>query len=449
MGRMPKQPNHLLHDLVGETGVLRKALARRVVQRGRSVGVELAYDHTSVGRWLAGEQPAPPVPALVAEVMSELAGRRVTPADCGMTGGDSADLGLEFSLSIPEATEAATALWRSDVEHRRFLRDSSYAVAAYSAASMRWLTLPGPERPASAKGSRRVGLSDVDGVRIMTKSFAELDNRVGGGRVRSTVVHYLHSSVTPLLRGIYDEATGRKLFGATAEMTKLAGWAAYDLEEHGLAQRYLIQALRMARAAGDPALGAEILSAMSHQATYVGRPGDAVDLARAAQIAARSTGSATLEAGCLMVEAHGHAARVDRGSFATTLNAAERAFDRGDAHLPGWLSYLDSAYMSAKTAQCFRELGDHKRAAGLARQSLDMSDGYERGKAFNLCLLASTLAQEDPHEAVRVGNEALELAGEVASKRTGAYLRDVRARLAPHDALPDVGDFRQRVMASA
>ncbi|MFI5717803.1 hypothetical protein [Nocardia sp. NPDC051750] len=71
----------------------------------------------------------------------------------------------------------------------------------------------------------------------------------------------------------------------TAELTKLAGWAAYDLAEHGLAQRYLIQALRMARAAGDAALGAEILAAMSHQATYVGRPGDAVDLARAAQIA--------------------------------------------------------------------------------------------------------------------------------------------------------------------
>ncbi len=42
----------------------------------------------------------------------------------------------------------------------------------------------------------------------------------------------------------------------TAELTKLAGWAAYDLEKHGLAQRYLIQALRMARAAGDAALGA-------------------------------------------------------------------------------------------------------------------------------------------------------------------------------------------------
>ncbi|MFC4373298.1 hypothetical protein ACFO5K_04215 [Nocardia halotolerans] len=282
----------------------------------------------------------------------------------------------------------------------------------------------------------------------MTRVFADLDNSVGGGRIRSTVVHYLHTSVAPLLHGTYGEDVGRRLFGATAEMMKLAGWAAYDLEEHGLAQRYLIQSLRMARAAGDAALGAEILGAMSHQATYVGRPGDAVDLARAAQIAARSTGSATLEAGCLLVEAHGHAARTDRRLFGSTLAAAERAFDREDSNLPGWLTYLDSAYMSAKSAQCFRDLGDHKRAAELALQSLNMSDGYQRGKTFNLCLLASSMAGDDPHEAVRVGEQALELAGGVESKRTGAYLRDVRARLSQHDTLPDVAEFRKRVMAS-
>jgi hypothetical protein len=54
---------------------------------------------------------------------------------------------------------------------------------------------------------------------------------------------------------------------------------AYDGEQHGLAQRYLIQALGLARMAGDDALGAEILAAMSQQAVYVARPGQAVDLA--------------------------------------------------------------------------------------------------------------------------------------------------------------------------
>lgn len=259
------------------------------------------------------------------------------------------------------------------------------------------------------------------------------------------MVHYLHTSVAPLLRASYTEEVGRNLFTVTAELTKLAGWAAYDLEEHGLAQRYLIQSLRMARAAEDAALSAEILAAMSHQATYVGRPGDAVDLARAAQIAARSAGLPALEAGCHMVEAHGHAARSDGRFFGVSLNAAERAFNRGGSNRPRWLDYLDSAYMSAKAGRCFLDLGEHNRAATLARKSLDMSDGYQRGRVFNLCLLSSSLATEDPREALRVGAFALELSGAVESRRTHAYLRDVRARLAPHSDIPAVAGFCRQV----
>ncbi|MFG1790977.1 hypothetical protein [Nocardia sp. NPDC049149] len=184
---------------------------------------------------------------------------------------------------------------------------------------------------------------------------------------------------------------------------------------------------------------------MSHQATYVGRPGDAIDLARAAQIAARGAGLAALESGCHMVEAHGHAARADSASCAASLNAAERAYSRADSSHPAWLDYFDSAYLSAKTAHCFRDLGDYARAAQFAEQSLNMTDGYLRGRAFNLCLLASALADEDPHEAARIGTEALDIVGGLESHRTHAYLRDVRHRLAAHIDLPDVDHFRRQV----
>ncbi|GAB2690386.1 hypothetical protein [Nocardia thraciensis] len=446
MGRQPKQPNRDLDDLLEESGISRGGLARRVVDRGYAIGLELGYDHRSVGRWLAGEQPNSPAPELIAAVFTETLGRKITPEDCGMTGGpEPVELGLEFSLSLTEATASVTALWRSDVERRRFLLGASYAVAVYPAASMRWLTLPGPEHPVSA-GSRRVGQGDVDSLRTMTAAFRDLDNKVGGGRVRPTIVQYLHSSVGPLLRGNYAEAVGRQLFAASAELTKLAGWAAYDQEEHGLAQRYLIQALRLARAAGDPGLGAEILAAMSHQATYVGRPGDAVDLARAAQISARSAGLAALESECHMVEAHGHAARQDDSSCALALNAAERAFSKAESSdRPEWLTYFDGAYMSAKVAHCFRDLGDDVRTARFAEQSLDMSDGYLRGRAFNLSLLAAARAADDPLEAVSIGRQALDIAAGLSSRRSYAYLRDLRKRLDPYVSTPEVADFRQQV----
>ena len=123
-----------------------------------------------------------------------------------------------------------------------------------------------------ASPTRQVGGADIEAIREVTQTFLRLDNLFGGGRARPTVVRYLHDEVAPLLRdGRYTEPTGRELFAAAAELTRLAGWMAYDLEQHGLAQRYLIQALRFAHEAKDHALGGEILAGMSHQAVYVGK----------------------------------------------------------------------------------------------------------------------------------------------------------------------------------
>jgi hypothetical protein len=257
-------------------------------------------------------------------------------------------------------------------------------------------------------------------------------------------VQFLHNEVSSLLSGTYTETTGKELFAAAAELTKLAGWMAYDDERHGLAQRYLIQALRLAKTADDQALSAEILAAMSHQATYVGRPSDAVDLARAAQVAARGAGLGTLESECHVVEAHGHAARSEAAACAKSLLAAESAFSV-DGEPPAWLEYFDEAYLAAKIAHCFRELRDDDRTSSFAQQSLRMSDGYLRGKAFNLCVLASAHVRNDPHEAVRLGDEAAAIIETLASRRTHSYLRDLAQRLYPQNQLPEVADFRQRV----
>ena len=104
---------------------------------------------------------------------------------------------------------------------------------------------------------------------------------------------------------------------------------AYDGEQHGLAQRSLIQALGLSRLAGDDGLGAEILAAMSQQAVYVARPGQAVDLARVAQAAARKAGSLVLLAECFVAEAHGHAARDDARACARALADAEGSVRAG------------------------------------------------------------------------------------------------------------------------
>src|SRR5262249_14024044 len=157
------------------------------------------------------------------------------------------------------------ALWRNDLERRQFIIGSIFSAGAYANSAIRWLTTPPGRISLPPRPNRRVGQTDVAAIQEVTRTFLRLDNLFGGGRARPTVVRYLHDEVAPLLReGQYSELVGRELFVAAAELTRLAGWMAYDLEQHGLAQRYLIQALRLAREANDYALGGEILAAMSH-----------------------------------------------------------------------------------------------------------------------------------------------------------------------------------------
>ena len=144
------------------------------------------------------------------------------------------------------------------MQRRRFLVNAVFTSAALPASALRWLTSP-PAAAPSASGTRQVGRADIDAIRELTRSYREMDNRLGGGKLRSSVVSYLDDHVSRLLTaGSYREETGRQLAAACGELSQLAGWVAYDSDEHGLAQRYLTQALAYARHSNDHALAAEI-----------------------------------------------------------------------------------------------------------------------------------------------------------------------------------------------
>jgi hypothetical protein len=446
MARMPKEPNERLLDLIHEAGFSHKGLARRINDLGKARGIAgLSYDHSSVIRWLKGEHPRHPAPKLAAEVFSLTLARPITEADLGFPNThDFPELGLRFTPSLPDTIETVTTLWRSDVERRQFIVNATFAAGVYASSAIRWLTTPTPAS-ALTKPSRQVGKADIEAIREVTKTFLRLDNLFGGGRARPTVVRYLHDEVAPLLRqGNYSDTVRDELFAAAAELTRLAGWMAYDLEQHGLAQRYLIQALRLAGEAQDHALGGEILAGMSHQAVYVGQPDDALDLARAAQVSAGKAGLPALLAESLIMEAHAHAINKDASACARALNAAEHAFAKSQTDTPAWLGYFDEAYMAAKFGHCFRELSDSAQAEHFARRSLDMVDGYTRGRTFNVLLLANAhLQQRNLDEACAAGRQALDLAAGLNSARAVRYTRDLRRRMTPFGKQPSISEFQE------
>lgn len=218
----------------------------------------------------------------------------------------------------------------------------------------------------------------------------------------------------------------------------------YDTADHGVAQRYLLQALRLAQAAGDRALGVEILAALSHQASHTGEGAAAVDLARAAARTAREVGVSALVAEAAVLEAQGHAARSDEPACTKALSAAEAALDRADRTAdPKWISYFDEAYLSAKFGHCFKALGRPKQTARFAERSLDMDPTYVRGRAFNLALLATAHADNGNVEAAcALGRQAALLAKQLDSVRAVDYVSEIAQRLAPFAGQPDVDELR-------
>jgi len=452
MAGRPKKPNRQLAALIAEAGFSNKGLARRVVDLGQMRGYrDLKYNHSSVERWLRGEQPRPPTPRLLAEVFSAALGRPVALAELGMArkpfSGESA---LHMSPTPADVARVVRGLSEGDLEQRRVLVRSDFDLVAYSSAALRWIIAPRTALT-PGRGARRIGMADVREIREATGAFRVLDNRLGGGRIRPTVVEYLHTDITPLLRdGRCAEDVRRQLFSATAELAQLAGWQAYDLEMQGLAQRYLVQALTMARFAGDEGLGGEILAAMSHQAVYVARPDQAIDMAQAAQLAGRRAGLPILQTESIVMEAHGHALRKDAGSCSRALRRAETTFSQTTGRdLPAWLSYFDEAYFAAKIAHYYHDLEQGQQTEKYALRSLDMDPRYIRGKAFNLALLAIGYAlQGELDQACLRGRDAVDLVGSLDSARAITYIRRLLRELVPHAHEGQVREFRSYAEAA-
>jgi hypothetical protein len=262
---------------------------------------------------------------------------------------------------------------------------------------------------------------------------------------------FLRTSVDQMVRNGHTKGAARNdLLSAAAEMHQLAGWISYDVGQADAGRKHLRQALRLCQDADNDGLTAEMLAGMSHHAAFHGAPESAVDLALAAREAARRSGIAALQAEAAVMEAHGLALQGDKRTCFELLHEAEQAFSRVRAGTtPQWLDYFDDAYLAAKFAHTFRDLGMPSDAEQFARRSLDMSDGYERGRLFNTALLASTLAdQRRVDEACIVGTNAVSMTATVRSVRSAAYLADVGRRLAPFSTNRAVRSLYSRMAAA-
>jgi hypothetical protein len=470
-----RTPNRQLAALIAEAGFSNAGLARRVDQLGLEHGLDLRYDKTSVTRWLRGQQPRGTTPALIAEVFTRRLGRRLTAQDLGLDACAPVYAGLEFAATPEEAVDIVGGLWRKDSGSHAELRKIAFTPAGLVVPSRDWLIgraddrvgrgdpgdvrIPAQGRPAvprqrtqTERGpGQRVTAGDIAALRSVGELFRALDNAYGGGHARQALVRYLEHELEPMLRGTYGEQTGRRLFAAASDLTRLAGWTSYDIAAHGLAQRYFVQALRLSQAAGDRAYGSYVLVTMSRQAVYLGHGREAVQLARVAQQGVGSSAPPVVQALLYAVEARGHAVLGEVRAATASLVRAERALEtaRPGDEVPYWARFFDEAQLADEFGHCHRDLQQYRAAAQHAERSLQLrAPGYARSRLFCRVVLASArLGLGELDQACQLGAEAAMQAAEMRSVRALEYVRDFERRLEPYRDAAPVRGYRDKVAA--
>lgn len=363
---------------------------------------------------------------------------------CGVTDLPQADLGLEWAPTPAATVETVGRLWRADVERRSAVVAAAWVTSAFAVSTRAWLA-NAPDHNVSHAGGRRVGQADIDGLWSMCHAFAAADHRLGGGYARSTMVHYVNDVVVPLLKGSYNDQVGRKLMAAAARVCDLCGFMAFDSGWQGLAQRQYIQALRLAKASGDKALAAHVLSDMSMQALYLGAA-EAGELAEAGAQAARACGSYLSLARCKALSARAYAMQREAAKCWSQLNEAEYALENarsGDE--PAWIRFFKPEQLCAESAYAAAGLGDARMVRRFAAGAMADKEGMQRRRVLAGAALASsylgagrTGTARDVEQACAVLRDVLPAASTVNSLRSVEALNQARRSLARHSSEPAV-----------
>ena len=439
--------NDLLAALLAEAGYSHKGLADRVRELAARDGRRNSADHVTVGRWLHGSTPRPQTARYIAMALSQKLARPVSLSEIGVmadaAGSAVTGDGPGYPGEVARSVDWLAALSRADLEDQSAVETLGWDTSSPASVMARFVYGTAVGTAATAVSTRPIGSITARRIRDTAAHLMELDFKVGGGSTRRLLLFYFSSEVVPALRRHCPDPEREDVFSSAAEVAQLLGWTAYDAGRHGAAQRYFMQALRLADEANDRLLGGRLLANLSHQANYLGRFDDALHFARAAQAATLQDPVATVSSMFLAMEARALAGAGRSRESVQALSRAEHVFERRDSGRdPGWISYFDREELAGEAAHCFRDLG---RSAEARLFGAEANAGLApvRTRAFvGMVNAAATLRAGDLDEALALASVAMEEAQQLRSQRYVRYLGDFcNALTAGYAAEPQVDAF--------
>lgn len=347
------------------------------------------------------------------------------------------DTRLEYPQRIDDSIDALSALARRELAPTP--QDSELVVVPEAWANLLVQAMYGDDYDAPPLTNvAALSPEHVQQVHDATTMFSKFDHRYGGGASKPLVAQFLQTSVLPMLpRVSVDHHLGRDYFQVAAGLILRAGWTAYDIGHHATGQRYLYQAYRLARAAGDYVFSGHVLSCMSHQANFLGHFQHALHLARAA-VHHGTLGCATPGVMAMFhaMEARALASQGRGRDVARALSTAESWMTKRVAtHEPAWAWFFDSAELHAEFAHCYRDLGNPRLTQLHAAASITESEtDFVRSLSFCRTVLATGhLLDNDLDQSTSIASHVIDTAAHLNSYRVISYLDDFRTRLTGFD----------------
>ncbi|MFF3505515.1 transcriptional regulator [Streptomyces sp. NPDC003247] len=388
------------------------------------------------------------MPRLIVEVLSAETGMDLTCADVGLPG-EAGQVGVRTPWTRTGALAALSQIIRSEM----MLPDTRTGPDAADVHTGHDLLSPLQEwalaRPEDSAGptprrGRRVGMSDVEGIRQITSAFRDLDNQHGGVLSRSAVLAQTDAVLSLLKTSTYTEDVGRALFSAAADLGSVAGWMTFDAGRHTSAQRTFVCALHAAAEGDDKRIGAHILQCMARQMSHLGHVEDALDLVALAQYGARRRLSPAATSMLAALEARFQAIM---GRVADSDAAAGRAIDAFECVDQGnedpHMAFFDLPELQATLGMAHQIAAKHVDGAARTRhvrRSADLvtvalagrPEHRKRSTAFDHLGLARThLAGGAVDGAAEETTRCLHLLGTVQSRRVADRLVELHDEAEP------------------
>jgi hypothetical protein len=436
------------------------AVNARLARQGGTFRLDLTAAYSWVNR---GSRPHPPAPNIVAAVLSERLGFRVTASQLWP--------GRELAGPIDRTAAGGLAALSDVDELMRELADLSTVAGTpldpIGDASGVDLTAAVLDQLHGAVLSARnraghewVHPEQVDVIARRVADLRRLDDRHGGGALS---VRYVSAELQNIIGLVeyanYDLETGRRLITIVADLAQLLGWLHFDSSRYGAAERYLLLSVGVCRLLGDPDRSANVIGMLSYVSAFAGHGPQAVRLAEAAR-AEHHSDDPVLQARLLGREATAAAADGDLARFRRCSGEAAALLDSGNVKArPSFLYYLSPTQLSAETGQALVTLAERTtvnrdklldagiRVLTTAIAAMTEPDGanpppYARSGLLHSTFLARAhLLHGGTSDAITTIRASLRLLPHVQSPRGRHYLAGLRPSLARRSRSQQVRDF--------